>query len=65
VEIIVNGRAEELPEGLTVAGLVEALGIQGRFAVEVNGEIVPQSHHAALSLAPRDRVEVVRAIGGG
>jgi sulfur carrier protein len=65
VEIVVNGRPQELPEGLTVAGLIEALEIQGRFAVEVNGEVVPRSRHAHLQLCPRDRVEIVRAIGGG
>jgi len=64
VQIIVNGRERELPEGLTLAGLLEALGVRGRFAVEVNGEIVPRGRYAA-DLKESDRVEVVRAIGGG
>jgi sulfur carrier protein len=65
VQIIVNGRERELPEGLTLAGLLAALGVQGRFAVEVNGEIVPRGRYATDGLKESDRVEVVCAIGGG
>jgi sulfur carrier protein len=65
VQIIVNGRERELPEGLTLAGLLADLGVRGRFAVEVNGEIVPRGRYAADHLKESDRVEVVRAIGGG
>ncbi|MCA1853330.1 MAG: sulfur carrier protein ThiS [Beggiatoa sp.] len=65
MQIIVNGKERELPEGLTLAGLLEALGIRGRFAVEVNGEIVPRGRYATDGLKESDRVEVVRAIGGG
>jgi sulfur carrier protein len=36
-----------------------------RVAVEVNLEIVPRSQHANRSLSAGDRVEIVRAIGGG
>lgn len=65
MQIIVNGKERELPEGLTLAGLLEALGARGRFAVEVNGEIVPRGRYATDGLKESDRVEVVRAIGGG
>ncbi len=36
-----------------------------RIAVERNGEIVPRSHHTDTPLAMGDRIEVVRAVGGG
>ncbi len=65
VQIIVNGNERELPEGLTLAGLLETLDVRGRFAVEVNGDIVPRGRYAAEHLKESDRVEVVRAIGGG
>lgn len=65
MQIIVNGKERELPEGLTLAGLLEALSVRGRFAVEVNGEIVPRGRYATDGLKESDRVEVVRAIGGG
>lgn len=51
---------------LTIGALLEQLGLTGhRVAVEVNREIVPRSRHAELTLRDNDRVEVVRAIGGG
>ncbi len=63
--VIVNGSDRHLAEGVTVADLIEVLEVRGRFAVEVNGEVVPRSRYATDRLKERDRVEVVRAIGGG
>ncbi len=64
--IIVNGALRALPAPATVAGLVLAMGLEGkRIAVERNGEIVPRSRHADTSLVPGDRVEIVGAVGGG
>jgi sulfur carrier protein len=67
MRIQLNGEAHTLaPEDLTVARLVESLGLTGqRIAVEVNEEIVPRSQHGETRLAEGDRVEVVHAIGGG
>jgi len=66
MEILVNGEPREVPEALTVAELIERMGLEGRrLAVEVNREIVPRSEHAARRLRPGDRVEIVHAIGGG
>jgi sulfur carrier protein len=61
----INGAPREVPDGQTVADLLSSLGIRGRIAVEVNGELVPRSAHAQHVLADGDRVEVVHAIGGG
>lgn len=66
MQIQLNGEARTLTPDLTVAGLVESLGLAGRrIAVEVNEEIVPKSEHGEIRLAEGDRVEVVHAIGGG
>ena len=66
LRILLNGEPRELPDGTTVARLLEELGMAGRrVAVEVNEEIVPRSEHAARRLREGDRVEVVQAIGGG
>lgn len=65
-EVIVNGTSEELREGLTVLGLLEARSLAGkRVAVERNGEIVPKGRHAETVLNPGDRLEIVVAVGGG
>lgn len=62
----VNGESMELPDGATIAALIERLTLTGkRLAVEVNEDIVPRSQHPEFSLNEGDRVEVVHAIGGG
>jgi sulfur carrier protein len=65
VEVAVNGQLRQLPQATHVAGLIEILGVRGRTAVEINGEVVPRSQHATTPLRAGDRIEIVRAIGGG
>jgi sulfur carrier protein len=66
MNIVVNGEECILAAPVTVARLLDELGMTGkRVAVEVNREIVPRSRHGEFKLSDRDRVEVVVAIGGG
>jgi sulfur carrier protein len=66
MQISVNGKSRQVPDGATAAQLVELLGLAGRrLAMEVNGEILPRSRHANHALNPGDRVEIVHAVGGG
>ena len=66
MRITVNGEEREVPENTNTAALLELLGMSGqRVAVEVNFEIVPRSTYDAHLLQQGDRVEIVRAIGGG
>ncbi|MFA7096362.1 MAG: sulfur carrier protein ThiS [Gammaproteobacteria bacterium] len=66
MEILVNGAPREVPEGTTMAQLIEMLGLTGRrLAVEVNREIVPRSTFETHRVQPGDRIEIVHAIGGG
>jgi sulfur carrier protein len=66
IEIIVNGEPVQFASPVAVAELVEEMALHGkRIAVEVNGEIVPASHHAEHQLQQGDQVEIVGAIGGG
>ena len=66
VQIILNGAERRLETPPSVAQLLDMLGLSGhRVAVEVNHEIVPRSRHGEHVLQDNDRVEVVRAIGGG
>ncbi|MCL6414164.1 sulfur carrier protein ThiS [Aestuariirhabdus sp. Z084] len=65
MQIQLNGEHYSLQEGSSIASLVTELEMGGRIAVEVNLEIVPRSEHPNVVLQPGDRVEIVRAIGGG
>lgn len=66
MEIVVNGESRDVPEGISVAELLESLGLAGRFvAVEVNLEVVPRACHGEHRLAAGDRLEIVTLVGGG
>lgn len=64
--ILLNDRPTEVPEGATVAFLLEFLSLaERRVAVELNGEIVPRAQYGQRPLSEGDRVEVVQFVGGG
>lgn len=66
IVITVNGQTREVMPGETVAGLLQAIGLDPRkIAVERNEEIVPRSTYATVTLRPGDRLEIVHFIGGG
>ncbi len=67
MHIVFNGQPLALPApNTTLTALLQAQGLASRrVAVEVNGEVVPQSRHAITALRDGDRVEVVHALGGG
>jgi sulfur carrier protein len=66
MQIILNGKPRALPEGASVAQLLESLGLAGEMvAVERNLEIVPRAERALALLKEGDQVEVLRFMGGG
>lgn len=66
MELVINGKIEDAPDGTTAAALLNQLGLENeRLAIEVNQEIVPRSQFENHTFAPGDRIEIVRAIGGG
>ena len=66
MDIELNGQPKRIDTGASILVLLEREGLaERRVAVEVNGEIVPRSLHAAHALAEGDRVEIVHALGGG
>lgn len=66
LEIELNGEPWRLTGGQTLEDLVRTLGIgQQAVALAVNRQVVPRQQWAGHALAQRDRVDIVRAIGGG
>ncbi|MDQ2970425.1 MAG: sulfur carrier protein ThiS [Acidobacteriota bacterium] len=62
----VNGSELEMPEGASVATVLERLEIgTPRVAVERNREIVPKSEYSTTCLTAGDVLEVVEFVGGG
>ncbi|MBF0427930.1 MAG: sulfur carrier protein ThiS [Magnetococcales bacterium] len=66
MKIILNGESNELPEAITITGLLEQLQFDAqRVAVERNLEVVPREQFAHTQLLADDSVEIVHFIGGG
>ncbi len=66
MEITVNGQLRRVAQGITVAELLQELGLADKqVAVEANLELVPRQRHAGHRLADGDRLEIVTLVGGG
>jgi thiamine biosynthesis protein ThiS len=66
MKLWVNGEERSLEAVADVAGLVAALGLDGRkVAVERNLQIVPRSTYGSTPVIDGDRIEIVHFIGGG
>jgi sulfur carrier protein len=66
MQVKVNGEPLELPDGCTVAALVERLRLDAvRVAVERNEDVVPRRTWAESPLSDGDHVEIVTFVGGG
>lgn len=66
MQVTLNGNVQIIPEGLTVRGLLEHLGMtEGPVAVERNRAVVPRAEHTTVALANEDVLEIVHFVGGG
>ncbi len=66
MNVIVNGKAMDLPEGLTLDGLLARLNVRREYtAVALNREVRPKDQYARSVLRDGDRVEIVHPMGGG
>lgn len=65
MQIILNGNPHTTNHQ-TVFELLDAQGLtQGRFAVEIDGTLIPKSRLADTAITDGMRIEVVQAVGGG
>lgn len=66
MEITVNGQRQEVPEAITIAGLLERFGLADKYvAVEVNRDVIPRARHAEHRVQAGDTLEIVTLVGGG
>jgi len=66
MDLTLNGESRAVPDGLTVRGLLDHLGLtEGPVAVEINRAVVPRAEHAARAVVAGDVIEVVHLVGGG
>ncbi|HKS82193.1 MAG TPA: sulfur carrier protein ThiS [Candidatus Acidoferrales bacterium] len=66
MNVVINGEPREIPEGLSVAALLDHLNMKpDRVAIELNREIVPRAQWDATLVQPNDSFEIVHFVGGG
>jgi sulfur carrier protein len=66
MQLTINGEAREVPEGLSLAGLLQHLALsEGLVAIERNREVVPRREHASVFVQAGDVLEIVQFVGGG
>jgi sulfur carrier protein len=64
--LIVNGKDLEMDNNASANDLINQLGYQDqRIALEVNEAIIPKSKHAKFTLNAGDKIEIIKAVGGG
>jgi len=64
--VTINGEARQIPDGLSVAGMIEQLGMKGnRVAIERNLDILPRARWQETQVQPGDKFEIVHFVGGG
>jgi sulfur carrier protein len=66
VKATINGEARELPSGITVATLLEQLGVASSgIAVAKNERVVRRAEYESSTIADGDAVEIIKAVAGG
>ena len=66
IKIFLNGDTKEIKQNLTLTDLLKDLEITSKhIAIELNDEVVFKSDWNSRILANEDKLEVVKAIGGG
>lgn len=67
MNLTINGTTSEIPDGLTVAGLLEYQKVKmpDMVSVERNGEILPRQEFPSTRLAEGDQIEFLYFMGGG
>lgn len=67
INVFVNGKKIELASGTSLLLYLDSNGLmnQKAFAVALNQEIVQKDDYVLKILSEGDRVEIVKAIGGG
>ncbi|MGI9862077.1 sulfur carrier protein ThiS [Moorella naiadis] len=66
MQILLNGRAEDLPGGMTLEQLLITKNIaSAAVVVAVNSEVVKREAWCNFVIKENDEVEVIRIVGGG
>lgn len=66
MELMVNGKKLEVPDGATITTVLEELNINPlRVAVQLNLEIIKRERYEETMLKSEDRLEIITFMAGG
>ena len=66
IAIELNGEARDMDDGACVQDLIDTLSLTHQaLAIAVNREVVPRAQWREVRFVAGDRVDIVKAIGGG
>ena len=66
MKIVVNGEKKEFEEGITLAQIIEKLGIADKvMAAAVNMEVVKKDQWHSYRPKEGDKIELLHFVGGG
>lgn len=66
IEILINSESHRFDTQITIENILKNLKIKIEgTAVAVNNKVVPRSMHPEFNLFDGDRLEIIRAAGGG
>lgn len=66
IAVVVNGEERRVPQGWTVADLLDQVGLRREgVAVAIDLRVVPRSQHLERRLVAGEQIEIITAVGGG
>ena len=66
IKIFINGDLSKFPQETNIVSVLESLNISSKhIAIEINENLVFRSDWQETNLKDGDKVEIVKAIGGG
>ena len=66
IKVFINGDLKKFPQEINIVSLLEILNISSKhIAVEINESLIFRSDWEKTNLKDEDKVEIVKAIGGG
>ena len=64
--LTLNGESLEVVDDSNAHDLIVQLGYENqRIALEINEAIIPKSKHTEFVLNAGDKIEIIKAVGGG
>jgi sulfur carrier protein len=66
IKIFINGDLKKFPQEVNIVSILESLNISSKhIAIEINESLIFKSDWEKTNLKDGDKVEIVKAIGGG